>query len=225
MKNKRGSHVGIILSFVIFITFVVFVYSILQPGLKVEKEKEAALEYLKTNLLNAFKDNLIVVTVSAPAEISPPPICIRLNTNNFVGSKFIAKKQDDSIISAGDKVNPLNLNLDTFKVYFSNSINPTALGFLGDSCTLLEPNRVDINEEIFETKIKDSITDQNTFKQRFNLPEGNDFGFSFTDKEGAVINTIDNTPQGINIYTEEILIKYIDIEANAKYGSIVIRVW
>ncbi len=29
MKNKRGSHVGVVVSFVIFVTFLIFLYTIL----------------------------------------------------------------------------------------------------------------------------------------------------------------------------------------------------
>lgn len=50
--NKKGSHVGMMLSFVIFITFIVFLYSILQPLLTMRQNKEFALESLKIELVN-----------------------------------------------------------------------------------------------------------------------------------------------------------------------------
>ncbi len=44
--NKKGSHVGMMLSFVIFVTFLVFLYSVLSPVVKTEQDKKLVLDSL-----------------------------------------------------------------------------------------------------------------------------------------------------------------------------------
>ncbi len=44
--SKKGSHVGMMLSFGIFIIFLVFLYSILQPMIKIEQDKKLVLNDL-----------------------------------------------------------------------------------------------------------------------------------------------------------------------------------
>ena len=53
MKNRKkgGTHVGMMLSFVIFITFITFLYTIIQPSIQVQKSKQVTLDVLKENLI------------------------------------------------------------------------------------------------------------------------------------------------------------------------------
>ncbi|GAI55565.1 unnamed protein product, partial [marine sediment metagenome] len=64
MKNKNGSHVGIILSFVIFVTFTIFIYSILEPGLRSQREKQSLLEYLKGEISREITANLTTASLN-----------------------------------------------------------------------------------------------------------------------------------------------------------------
>ena len=57
-RNKKATHVGVIFSFVIFITFLLFMVIILEPTSKIENEKKSTLEYLKTNIENYLKEIL-----------------------------------------------------------------------------------------------------------------------------------------------------------------------
>ncbi|MDO8622694.1 MAG: hypothetical protein Q7R52_00440 [archaeon] len=48
--DKRGSHIEMILSFVVFVTFLVFLYSIIAPSIKQQKDKDYLLEYLQDKI-------------------------------------------------------------------------------------------------------------------------------------------------------------------------------
>jgi len=63
MLGKKGSHVGVILSFVIFIVFLVFLFSALQPALKMEKDKEATLEYITSSIIELASDNITIENI------------------------------------------------------------------------------------------------------------------------------------------------------------------
>ena len=60
-KSRRGSHVGVIASFSIFILFLVGLYLVTEPALKFDKDKKALLQYLEGRLVEEFSGNLTTV--------------------------------------------------------------------------------------------------------------------------------------------------------------------
>ncbi len=56
--NKKASHVGFMLSFVIFLTFIVFFFVVFNPIVNFDGNKEPSLEHLERNLLEMFDSNL-----------------------------------------------------------------------------------------------------------------------------------------------------------------------
>ena len=48
--KKGGSHIGVVISFVLFVTFVVFTIIIIQPSFKSQESKAYLLEQIRTNL-------------------------------------------------------------------------------------------------------------------------------------------------------------------------------
>ena len=51
-KNKKGSHIGVILSFIIFVTFVVFMITVLKPTSNIPDKGLSLVNSLKTNVEN-----------------------------------------------------------------------------------------------------------------------------------------------------------------------------
>jgi hypothetical protein len=71
MRNKKGSHVGMMLSFVIFITFIVFMLTTFDPLVRSGKNEKYLFEQLERALLEKFKtdgDVLIVNIQSVKGE-------------------------------------------------------------------------------------------------------------------------------------------------------------
>ena len=56
--KKKGSHIGVMLSFGIFVTFLVFLYSVLQPIIEMEQEKKLILDDLVLALVEMFDSDL-----------------------------------------------------------------------------------------------------------------------------------------------------------------------
>jgi len=100
MKNKRGSHVGVIASFGVFVLFLVAIYFIAEPVITVQRDKQNMLEYLETNLIKEFSSNLTTAIVSSTGgsclEVANSALEISdgLNAivkdanNNVIGSQF-----------------------------------------------------------------------------------------------------------------------------------------
>lgn len=63
--NAKGSHVGVMLSFVIFITFIVFMFVIFEPNINLGNSKKSVLTYLEKVLVEKFGGDLAVIEQTA----------------------------------------------------------------------------------------------------------------------------------------------------------------
>ena len=123
ISKKRGSHVGVILSFVIFITFLIFLFSALQPTLKIEKDKEATLEYITNSIVELSSDNMTIenVVVDNTGNNYECVIIDKLEDNKEIIVKFneeiILYYVNQQIIVGG-----LEPKKYLFKIYYSDLI-------------------------------------------------------------------------------------------------------
>jgi len=70
LSNKKGTHIGKVLSFVIFVIFIFYIYAIIQPAIKTDKNKQSLLDYLKIELNENLSTKIKVMTVSLDNSIS-----------------------------------------------------------------------------------------------------------------------------------------------------------
>ena len=63
INNKKASHVGIVISSLLFITFIIFMYILLDSQIGKEREKENALENVKIELLEKTSGEFTRVSV------------------------------------------------------------------------------------------------------------------------------------------------------------------
>src|SRR3990167_1688115 len=87
-KQKKGAtQIGFVLSFAIFIIFLIFMYSAIQPVLKMQASKQSLLELLRFSLIDDFKANdLTIMTIDYNGYVSiPVRPCIK---DNIVGKKL-----------------------------------------------------------------------------------------------------------------------------------------
>ena len=95
INNKKGSHVGVVLSFIIFITFLLFVILIIQSPVREEQDKSRYLDTLRLNLFQNFTasgGDIMVIYNSTP--ITSQQQCVRLfgilgNGENQIPFEFI----------------------------------------------------------------------------------------------------------------------------------------
>ncbi len=245
MKSKRGSHVGIILSFVMFVTFLIFLYSILEPQLKVEKDKEAFLEYLKRDLMQEFYGGLTVVVTKSANEIeSKIPkdencMSIPVGEIDVVGKNYLVRASDEILVGGefSDSGEFFNYDWDGdkkkfYKIYFAEEGFVSLPEYIGFDCVDGEIKLVNKKEYIFESKIKEIIKIYNDkgFEKvaenlSLNIPAGSEFGLKFLDKERTELYSTNEGNVSVSIFSEELPIQYVDEEANILPGFIVLRVW
>lgn len=236
-KNKRGSQVEIVISFVIFMTFIFFIYLITQPMLKSER-KESSLENLASRLAEKSLANI----TSASVAISATQDCVDLdNFLNVVGNgnRVIVRSDDGTVLSSGVSGSDLRVGrngLSFFKVYGSGEFAQETRTISG--CQYLTQGSgytlglVKTTKNIFESKIIGLIgeynTDYDSLKSELKIPEENDFDFSFTYSNGTEILTGNQgqvPTSTINIYSRNIPIIYTSKQAGFESGLLNVKIW
>jgi len=246
MKNKRGSHVGIILSFVIFVTFLVFLYVVVQPALSGLENKRVFLDYLKMKLIENASENFTIASVNIVSIKNPTAsFCIKFEdlTEKIVeikDSRLVVKDENKAVIPFYVSTSKKELEVTRNSVnhlFFRIFDSPTfkiGTGATTPSCRQVKKDEyiiglVTTDMYIFNTSILEIKTayetDYEKLKRYFKIPVGRDFGFSFTDSTGTKVFDVGEGVQLTSIFAEEIPIQYVDEKANILPGFINIKVW
>ena len=234
INGKRGSHVGVILSFVIFIGFLVFMYPLLiQPTINVKNDKQYLLDNLKSGIISQSSSlitSLSINTASAPQE------CIRLNNfvnNSGLNSKIVIKNKNGEnqigyIIGNDLEIIRSNSNDTFFRIY--NSTSFSSLNDTGQTpCNQVNYDNGATRTESYvtESKIKNLISqyedNYTNLKDSLQLPEGDEFDFTFTYSNKTTIGVKNDL--STNIYAEESPVQYTKNDGGISVGKINVRIW
>jgi len=242
--DKKGSHVGMILSFAIFITFIIFLYSILNPAVKTGEDKTATLDYIQYQIMQNVSSNFTSASIGWDSTINPTGNCVQFdnllgfleipppykiiikNENNIIQSEpyLVADNYPDVEIirgSADDKF---------FRIYNSPEFEIPEASIV-EPCTKIsdyEIGSVTSGGYVFEKNMY-KLTDyyNNNYewlRTEFKITPGSEFGFIFVQSNGTMIN-VGNPPASANVHVSEIPIQYIDDYANILSGFINVKVW
>ncbi|HEA46502.1 MAG TPA: hypothetical protein ENH99_01850 [Candidatus Pacearchaeota archaeon] len=200
-KTKRGSHVGVVLSFVIFMTALLLIFAIVQPNLTVE-EKNNIREYLQNEILEQTSEEITTVSVSLTH--SAPQSCVELNnffSRTGIGDKIFIRSDSGNVLST--EVSGQNLLTQRngnifFRVYWSEEFEHET-GTLGSCQSLNEGEEgyvlglAKTTKHMFETKVIKLINDYNAdydaTKRSLGIVSGDEFDFGFEYHNGTTIET------------------------------------
>ncbi len=207
MKNKRGSHISFIISFVLFISFLIFFIGIIKPFEKTETGKGTLLKHLENEIINEVSAEVMVVSV----KLENPNDCININ-EDFGITNFETQENENLL-----------------KIYSSNSLN-------GNSYTCQFPStnyKIGLirNESyILQSKIenlKNRYDNGDDLKAEFEIPKVNDFEFSFLDiDKKPIIETSSKETPPTEVFAELIPVIYLDEDnAKIKNGYIKVILW
>lgn len=240
--NKKGSHVGMILSFVLFVTLTFFLISMLAPKYKESDAKRALLSIIEDEIEKRTVINLTSQTVGLKGDIDKD--CVSLQAFQSVlgeyEDSFIVRNGSEEIVTATGHGNHVDVQDDSkfLKFYFSeifddvdNSAIPGCDKFEKDSTEknyTLHLQRfekyyfIDYLEDMIE-KINNTI-EYKKLKEEFNLPEGTEFGFGLKYNNGTIV-LANEKEVGTNSFVLESPITYIDKNATLYSGYIRVKVW
>lgn len=243
MKNKKASHVGVVLSFVIFVTFAFFLYTAIEPTIKLDRNKEQIVNNLETSIKNRISNSLVTITIGVNQTYNAEDKYNCLNFTNpseFRNMSLIVKDANNKPInfkndSENFVINWTDRSKRFFKLYYSNtSFNEFSSLPSSLNCTSPEENKnyskglIKKEENIFEEEIIELLNNYNTsydlLKQELLVPQGSNFFIKFIYDNGTTISLQEtNVPK--EVYVKEIRVLYINKDANIVSGTINIKVW
>jgi hypothetical protein len=237
-KNRRGSHVEVIISFIIFVTFIFFLFSILEPSIGGQKDKKNLLDSVEVAVLDRVSAEMTTITVRIITSTSQN--CIELN------DEITNLNIDSRIVSIGSYGNALNCYISStdskdlrierestsdnlLKIYYSSAF-PTA-STSSSSCQSLQRGTgyslglTKSGSYIFESEMINLINENyENLKSGLKIPEGVSFGYGIILSNGT---SLDSTTEELstNIYIRETPIEYVDLNGNILMGALKIKIW
>ncbi len=242
IRNKKGSHVGVVVSFVIFVTFLIFLYTMLQPITVREKGREYILDYLTLNLLGEATGNMSTMIINVEEPVGPQSC---LNLQQIINDAEIPEYMVEHLIFKTDEetftyeVNDPNIRVNTgngfqevITVIYSESITPLPYdGAPGCSPKNYPIGYVRTFSEIFGTKMYDLNTtyyfEYEGLKAHLGIPEGTEFNFYVLDgaRNPIISAEMYDVPTDRSVYVEETPIQYLNEDGNMIFGFLLVKIW
>jgi len=232
--DKKGSHVGIILSFVIFITFLIFIFTILEPNFKIKGAKTSTLETLEASIIDNLTINVEVIDVQF--EVNPANCAQIQNTGSWLPKKHLSVKDSTGYRSFHKNNSALEILYVNgpgtfFKIYAHDDIESFELP---SSCVnIVDPTMYNVSliksiEYISERRIAVLANSYNTnydsLKTQLKIPKDSDFGFTFTFWNGTDIRSGENE-SSTQIFSSTESVVVMDSLGNITIGKLNTRIF
>ncbi len=246
MKNRNGSHVGMMVSFAMFITFITFMYAILQPAVQTGGDKEVILNYIGNMILANVSANLTKIRINIDANPLPINTCINLSdlflyTHTAPTNRTLVKNSTGdvqpsyfSLDNPGDlQINRTLNSITLLTVYISQNLNQTPESpVVCEDLTInggYDIQVVTLDDYIFKESIE-SLNESYFYiyerlKGQLGIPAENEFGFIFRMEDDTNITAMHEQIIRTDTYVKEIPIQYVDEQADIKSGFITIKIW
>jgi len=228
-RNKKATHVGVILSFVIFITFVIFIFVILKPTSNIQKGDNSNIIFLKKNIENFISAETTSFILSTPGI----DLCFTLNESVFgvEGLNYSVKNEHNTPIKSDQNANELFIEKDNSGNLYKVTYSPRNLSNLllknHEGCGVVTINSVRKTNQFIEPKIEELILKQEEnysgLKQDFNIPSEKEFGINFTfENETSMGKSLPDKKKAT--YIKKFQIIYLDLEAEERIGNFIIYI-
>lgn len=230
--SKKGmGHIEVILSFVIFLSFFIFLIAIFKP-FSISQESDVYLNMLERGIENFSNTEVNILVLSLD---NNPGNCFYFNYNI---SGIIVKNESYSIINAASRENgETKIYIDGrekfYYIYSSDEFNENifdetgcgqlnsgdyTLGFFR-SFSMFSYRKLENLKERYEA-------DYSTIKNELAIPEAKDFSFSIRDSlNNNMINVTKKMPAKIKILARDIPIRIVYQDGTLKYAIMNIRIW
>ncbi len=227
--NKRGTHVEVIVSFIIFIVFLVFLFATVQSPLKKQEDKKGINDGIKIDLIEMASSDMTTATIKLE---SGGEACITLDgtlSDLGIGRNIIVKDYYGNTITSSLNGEYLQINRESptdtfFKVYYSEEFNELG-GGTGCSSGGYNLGVTQTEGYVFEEKFIELVNrDYATMRSELNIPEGTEFAYGLVLSDGTT-HEREYADVSTNIFITESPVEYVDLEGNVEEGYIKIAIW
>jgi hypothetical protein len=225
--KKRGSHVGAMLSFVIFVTFLIFTYTSLQPAIKNKENLYNNLDRIEANILDLLEEEMSIAIVNAENG------CVEVSDRAIYGNYSLVKNDENKILNSTIISKNLVVNFDKndfFKIYSSNgtlasSENPNCELGNSDNGTI---SSVQSNNYVFWNRVEDFFeryeNDYDNLRDEIGVSPNN-FGFGIDYRNGSDIREIGLSGTNKNVFVRETSREYVNQTADNYLVTLRIKIW
>jgi hypothetical protein len=244
MNNKRGmSHIEMVLSFIIFVGFLIFLFAIFKP-LRGFSQGEVYLDILERNIKNYTKIEVKFLTLNINENISSECFHFRYNSSldniterdanyNFVQSfcEGVGGGQ-----GRGD-VKPreiwINGTGNFFYIYFCDefresefdAVNCKSLNKKDYSLGLYRSYNMTSYNKLEELE-KEYANNYDELKGKFGLPSSKDFSFNVLDSSRNSILRVQKTiPRGVRVLARSEDVQLVYKNGTFKYAILNMKLW
>ncbi len=223
LKDRRGSHVGVIASFTIFILFLVGIYLATQPLLKTEKDREVLLESLWVETTNLLSNEMTTVVINSSGTAN----CTRVNYS-LVGQLGeigigIAKDINGVQLKTGYSSQSLDINLtgtieNILWAYYSKEFSPPGTVCSG-AVEWAQIKSIRNGNYVFEKRVLSAINNFESFKGNLSIPQENKMEMEFTLANGTPVKTTISEIDR-DVFVKERKVQYVNGNATILYGKL-----
>lgn len=239
-KNKNGSNVSFVISFILFITFVIFIYALLNYRVSTSQEKSNSLMNLEEQIIPMISGNM--TTTSVDVNVSTSNSCLifsNLLSYTGIGSSVIAQDSSGNNFVANISSDSSSLYInrggsqETFFRVYSSSEFPSVASSTGSCQALTQGNGYNIGitstgSYVLQSKViavlQNYSSNYTGLKNNLKINPSDEFGFAFTYNNGTRVST-NKSNVAVNVYSERLPVQYISSSSGISNGFIDINVW
>jgi len=208
--NKKGQgHIEMILSFVIFVGFLIFIFMFLNPfSSKTEPVPVERVQKIVVNVMSLEIGRLSAITDSTSD-------CYSLDAVNY----------GDDFVEIQNVNNPKKYDIYFNEIFGPGVISCSTVPNLNYTLGMYSKENMIIHENVEDLKT-DYESGYSSLKSSLGLR--NDFSFSFRVIGGNVVEelSVDKNPSaGVNVYAKEFPVKVIDSKGEIRGLIMNLRVW
>jgi hypothetical protein len=237
MNRKGISYIELIISFVMFVSFLIVLFVYLNPV-----KQPILSEVILSSIEQEFENNVSIILYETPFKILDSAVeCFK----NGTITKILIENDPNKIFIENEYGKSVNFSLTTDMLSVQNSNSPVYSIFYSNQTTF-KPSLLSIpgcndvryvasTTRFFNIYSKRSIkkindmyyTDYLGLKQKFDVPQFNDFAISIKNENNApIFEMTREIPKNVIVQAREFPISILDEGTKEKIkGYINIRVW
>lgn len=228
--NKKGSQIGMILSFTIFALALFFIYVFFNPIIKIDTDKTKDLNLLEEKITRDIYEEVVIVNMNInetgncykiknPVEVDSFKSAVVLNSE---GENFSVLINESYTYFEGESKSNLSK-----LIYFQSESIGNEFIVEGD-CLEIGIKNIEKKEIILLNNLLDLIQEREVnyteLKNSLAIEFGDEFNILFIDAEGETHGK-PNKNLKTDIYSKEKLIEYYNLQGILKIGKLVVSLW
>lgn len=234
--NKRGlSHIEFVVSFVIFIGFLVFAFVFFNP-LQSQRTLKSTMDYAWIEVSEEGREDMESYSVSIDdfitstfkIDIAGVPLRYNASVEDLNGNILTTHRDSSGVVYFTR--NSALANDNFFKIRYSSAFDDTGPAIPGatDLTGSYGISSSEVKEIYFEKLFlelnQSYYSDYNALKQNLNLPSRIEFGFIVT-LDNYQITAMNDIPEGIEILSKNDRVEIIRQNGQHEFAEVTVLVW